>query len=90
MRDKDITKIADILFKKYSKLILTCSLNPRSMSADELLKLVRKGCPRDNAIVTTGVAEAIEKAKELVGENGIILVTGSLYLVGEVKKILNN
>ena len=36
------------------------------------------------------VEKALAKGNEITPENGLILITGSLYLVGEVKKILNN
>lgn len=35
------------------------------------------------------ISQAIEKAKEIVGE-GLILVTGSLYLIGEIQGFLKN
>ncbi len=90
MRDKNLTEIAQILFMKADKLIFTKPDNPRSMEMAELLKFVPKNFDRENVIVTETVADALNTAKKITNENELILVTGSLYLVGEVQKIMNN
>jgi dihydrofolate synthase/folylpolyglutamate synthase len=84
MQDKDVGEIAKILFPKAANLILTTPDNSRAMPADELLKFAGE---RDVHISETTSA-AIDLANGLVGD-GIILVTGSLYLVGEIKGIIN-
>ena len=38
------------------------------------------------AIITENVAEAIERAFDLAGENDMICAAGSLYLAGELKQ----
>ena len=44
----------------------------------------------DDVKLVKNVKDAISAAREVTPANGIILVTGSLYLVGEVKKLMNN
>ncbi|CAN5214909.1 folylpolyglutamate synthase/dihydrofolate synthase family protein [soil metagenome] len=90
MRDKDLTEIAEIIFPKADKLILTKSDNPRSMETLELVKFVPKNFNEENVIITGTVAKALEKVREVSSKNHLILITGSLYLVGEVQKILKN
>lgn len=84
MRDKDLTEIAEILFSKANKLILTKPENPRSMETAEIAEFARN----DSIYQTETVAEALKIAREVSSENDLILVTGSLYLVGEAQKIL--
>lgn len=89
MHDKDLTEIAEILFAKAAKLILTKPDNPRSMEAEEILKFV----PSDfqgEVFQTETVEEALKKAEEVSDENDLKLITGSLYLVGEAQKILKS
>ncbi len=90
MRDKDVAEIAGILFPKACNLILTKPENSRAMTAAEMSELVPMGFNLQNVIRTETVAEAIEKATEVRPVDGIILVTGSLYLIGEVKRILRS
>lgn len=87
MKDKDLSEIAEILFPKAENLILTKAANPRSMEVSELLKFVPKNFNMENVKVTETVEEAL-KIAPYFALRGLILVTGSLYLVGEVQKIL--
>ncbi len=89
MRDKNLSRIAAILFPKAEKLILTKADNPRSMETSELRQFVPDDF-KNEVFETETVAESLEKANELATENHLILVTGSLYLVGETQKILKN
>ncbi len=89
MRDKDLTEIGEILFPKAETLILTKPDNPRSMETSELIKFVPEKFDKEKVIVTEAVEEAL-KIAPLYSMKGIICVTGSLYLVGEAQKILNN
>lgn len=60
--------------------------NSRAMPAAEL---ATHTADMSNVHVADGIADALVVANTLVGD-GIILITGSLYLVGEAKKILQN
>ncbi len=89
MKDKDLNEIAGILFPKAEKLIFTKPDNPRSMEAPELLNFVPGNFNKENIFVTNTVEEALKKAIEISSGRDLICVTGSLYLVGEVQKILS-
>jgi dihydrofolate synthase/folylpolyglutamate synthase len=86
MNDKDVRDIGDILFPKADVLILTQPENSRALSAREITAVANS----DRILETESVAEALQKAAEVSKPDSIILVTGSLYLIGEAKKILNN
>jgi len=83
MEDKDVGEIANILFPLAEKVILTRPDNSRAMSVERLAAFAD-----DDALITADVAEAVAVAKRITPEDGLILVTGSLYLVGEVKKLI--
>jgi dihydrofolate synthase / folylpolyglutamate synthase len=85
MRDKNLSEIAGILFPKAEKLIFTSPDNPRSIKAKDLLEFLPEDFPREKVFVTETVADALKIAAQISNENNLICVTGSLYLIGEVK-----
>lgn len=88
MKDKAITDIAEILFPVADKVILTTPKNLRAVAAGELEAMISDRVDSDKIFKTSSVAEALVKAKELSQDDSIILITGSLYLVGEAQKLL--
>jgi len=88
MRDKDLAEIAGILFPKAEFLIFTKPDNPRSVGTVDLKDFLPENFNLQNVFETETVADAIEKAKEISPDKNLILITGSLYLVGEAQKIL--
>jgi dihydrofolate synthase / folylpolyglutamate synthase len=83
MRDKQVADIAELLFPLADDLILTKVDSPRSFTADEL----RNATSFDNAALTDSVDDAIKQA-EAITNDSLIVITGSLYLVGEAKRVL--
>lgn len=82
MRDKDVGAITRILFPAAANLILTKPNNPRALGARGLLRFSSD----KNVHVTRTAEESIRLADDIA--SGLILVTGSLYLVGEARKLL--
>jgi dihydrofolate synthase / folylpolyglutamate synthase len=89
VRDKNLAEIAEILFPKAENLIFTRADNPRSVEAKELKRFLPTDFDERKVCQTQTVEEALEIARE-ISKNNLICVTGSLYLVGEAQKILNN
>ncbi len=90
MRDKDLEEIGALLFPKARNLIFTRAENPRSFAADELIKFLPANYDAKNVFQTANVEAALSLAKKKSGAETLICVTGSLYLVGEARKLLNN
>jgi dihydrofolate synthase/folylpolyglutamate synthase len=88
MREKDTTTILSILAPLAERIIFTQPSNTRSLSYDDLLDQLPHDVTRERTFATDAVVNAIEIAETVTPADGVILVTGSLYLVGEVKKIL--
>ncbi|HEX3282761.1 MAG TPA: folylpolyglutamate synthase/dihydrofolate synthase family protein [Pyrinomonadaceae bacterium] len=88
MRDKNLVEMAAILFPAAARLVLTQADNPRSASAEELEEIAR-AMNVPNFFVTRSISEALTKANEVTSPPGLICVTGSLYLLGEAKALLN-
>jgi dihydrofolate synthase/folylpolyglutamate synthase len=86
MRDKAIQEIAEILFPLAEKVIATHAENPRSAAPEE----IRDAAARTGAeieIVPT-VREAVARAGRVAPANGVIVITGSIYVVGEAVQAL--
>jgi dihydrofolate synthase / folylpolyglutamate synthase len=88
MKDKKLEEIAAILFPLADHLILTQPDNPRSAGVDDMLRLAAKFSTNEKIIATSSVSEALDKAREITPARGLICVTGSLYLLGEMKTII--
>jgi dihydrofolate synthase/folylpolyglutamate synthase len=89
MRGKAVEEMARELFPKVETLILTRAENSRSVEVEEIERLVPPDFDKSNIIRTDTVAEALAIAPNH-SYHGLILITGSLYLVGEAKRILNS
>lgn len=89
MKDKEPAEMAAELFPNARRVILTRPENSRSMTVDELAAQIPAEF-EEKVMGSENAADALRIAREHSGESDVILITGSLYLVGEVKKILNN
>jgi dihydrofolate synthase/folylpolyglutamate synthase len=79
--DKDVRDVLAILGETASAFVLTQVDNPRAMEAAKLEAL---SPPNVETIVIEDSIEALKYAVTTAGNDGLVLATGSLYLVGEV------
>jgi dihydrofolate synthase/folylpolyglutamate synthase len=89
MRDKDLAGIGALLFPAARKIILTRPDSPRAADRDTLERAVPPSVPPSAIYFAPTVTEAIACARETTPTNGLICITGSLYLIGEAKEVLN-
>jgi dihydrofolate synthase/folylpolyglutamate synthase len=82
MRDKAISEMTEILFPLAERVIATQPENPRAASPEE----IRRAAERTGAEVETveGVKLALDRARVLANGKAVVVITGSIYLVGEV------
>jgi dihydrofolate synthase/folylpolyglutamate synthase len=86
MRDKAISEIADIIFPLADCVIATHAENPRAASPQQIAEL---GAHTHTEILQAkSVPEALDRACTLAGIKGVIVITGSIYIVGEALGIL--
>jgi len=86
MRDKAISEMTEILFPLAERVIVTRPENPRSASPDE----IRQAGSRTEAEIEAvdAVGAALSRARQIAGPNSVLVVTGSIYLVGEAMRVL--
>jgi dihydrofolate synthase/folylpolyglutamate synthase len=85
MRDKRLEQIAEELFPIADELILTPIRNPRAASTEALLEIAKRFAVHQPRIAASSV-EALELALDKTTKRGMVCVTGSLYLIGEVRE----
>ncbi|HEY0379186.1 MAG TPA: folylpolyglutamate synthase/dihydrofolate synthase family protein [Pyrinomonadaceae bacterium] len=88
MRDKALSEIAATLFPVANHLILTQPANPRAAALETLARLVPRDFDSSRITLAPSPAEAVSAARAGTPPAGIICVTGSLYLIGEVQRLL--
>jgi dihydrofolate synthase/folylpolyglutamate synthase len=82
MGDHNLRAVAETLFPLADLVILTRSRNPRATPPDHLLELTGDLCRQ--VATEEDPAAALQAARAAARPEDAILVTGSLYLVGEI------
>ena len=100
MKDKEYKKMLEEIAPLMDLVIITKPDMERALSPDVLKTLMQsselsKGTASTtqplnhlNVLYTQDVKSALEKAKDAAGDNDLILITGSLYTIGEAKQII--
>ena len=84
--DKDAEAIAAHLCPLAHRVITTASASPRALPADELQQIVFRHCPHSAAY--TPVSLAVQEALDQSRPSHVVVITGSLYVVGEAMRAL--
>jgi dihydrofolate synthase/folylpolyglutamate synthase len=88
MRDKAMREITEILFPITGHVIVTHANNPRSASPDEIRQAAARVAGSTDIEEAEDVATALGRARKVAGPGGPVVVTGSIYMVGEAMRIL--
>jgi dihydrofolate synthase/folylpolyglutamate synthase len=83
MRDKQYRTMLQSMDDCIDLAILTRPRTDRALDAAEM-----KNVPK-NSIVTTDTRSALKQAREIAGDHDVVVVTGSLYTVGEAKQVID-
>ena len=81
--DKDAAGMLAALLPHCSALVITSSRNPRALPPPTIESLARQldGPPTE---IVSSPQPALERARELVGADGVVLATGSIYLIADL------
>ena len=93
LRDKDVHAMLELLEPVLESVVCTTNHSPRALSAEELAARAIEVFGRDRVAVEPLLPDAIEAAVTLAdpGATAVaaaVLVTGSLYTVGEARTLL--
>jgi len=79
--DKDIRGVLDVLGNAASRFVCTRVDNPRAIRA---VDLAEQSPSNVETVVREDPVTALEHAVALAGSDGVVIATGSLYLVGDM------
>lgn len=88
MRDKQLEEMGRALFPAARHLVLTEPKNARAATVEELLRAVPVPPSSSTIALAPSSRDALAVARTHTEPGGLVCVTGSLYLVGEVKGLL--
>lgn len=84
VRDKSVDEIAGLLFPRAASVIVTAPRQPRALSADALAAMTCHLTTRIEIIFDP--TEALERAIAIAARDDVVFATGSLYLVGDLRR----
>jgi len=84
MKDKEYEKMLEELLPSVDEVIFTSSTNERALLPESMEKFAPK------AVIANDAARALKKVKSMSEENDVIIITGSLYLIGECMAIIDD
>jgi dihydrofolate synthase/folylpolyglutamate synthase len=88
VRDKSVDEIAGLLFPLTVSVIVTAPRQPRALSAEALAEMTQHLAPQMTVIGDP--REALERAISAAAPDDVVFATGSLYLVGDLRKWWNS
>ncbi len=86
MQDKAYREMAQILFPLFDLVVAAPVDSPRSASADDIVQAAAATGVR--AMAAKDGQEALERAWAETPHDGLVVVAGSVYLVGEVRPLI--
>ncbi len=85
--NKDIDSTIGELIPMADYLVLTRSAYPATVDPDELIDFARHAGFAGPIEAIADLSATIERAKELAGSGGLVCITGSMFIVGEVRTL---
>jgi dihydrofolate synthase/folylpolyglutamate synthase len=86
LKDKDVIGICRAIVPLARHIFLSAPQSDRSASAEMLYQMIQSNglAEESQMVIVPNLADAISQAKALASEKDLILVTGSLYTIGEI------
>ena len=88
MRDKAVDEVSGLLFPLAFEVIFTEPNNPRAISSAQLARMAGHHAARFSVI--PDAQQALESALAKAHAEDCVVVTGSLYLVGQIRQFCKN
>jgi dihydrofolate synthase/folylpolyglutamate synthase len=87
-KDKDVENICNRLAPLAKNCIVTKADNPRAMSTSDISAILEKYMARTQIAQARNVQEALNTVCKNAAPDDLIVVTGSLFIVGEAREFL--
>jgi dihydrofolate synthase / folylpolyglutamate synthase len=86
LRDKAIPDMTQILFPLFDRVVVTPVDSPRTASTEELLAAA--AATGGHAMAARNAEDALSQAWQATPSKGLVVVAGSVFLVGKVRSLL--
>lgn len=90
LQEKDVVGIVEALDPVVDHFVVTQSQSDRAISVSDLADAVATVAGPDRVDSRGTVGDAVERARELAGAEGGVIITGSITLIGEVREGLSD
>lgn len=87
LKDKDVSHMVELLAPMADEIVVTEVQMPRKMEAELLAEEIKKY--NKNVHIEKDIKKSIDKAIELATDRDLIVFGGSLYLIGEIRTLVN-
>ncbi|WP_066504479.1 bifunctional folylpolyglutamate synthase/dihydrofolate synthase [Abyssisolibacter fermentans] len=89
LKDKDVDGCIDLLVPLADEIVVTeAPLLPRAMKAEDLADKIIKYNKETH--IEKDIEKAVKKALEVANEDDLIIFSGSLYIIGDVRRIVKD
>lgn len=85
LKDKDVDSMIEAIAEIADVVIVTEVISPRAMDVMDLASKIKE--LNDNIIIEKDINKAINKTMEIADSEDLILFSGSIYLIGDVRKL---
>lgn len=87
-QDKDLNNILKEIVMDADSVIVTRSKNPRAATPEDLYQRIEKLCGKQPETMDN-IQDAIITAKQIASKEDLICITGSAYVAGEARQVLD-
>jgi dihydrofolate synthase / folylpolyglutamate synthase len=87
-KDKDVAGIGKHLIPLAKKCIVTRADNPRALPTADMVDRLKEFSAPALFVQTQSVSDALDAARQAAGKEDTIIITGSLFIVGEARQLL--
>lgn len=88
LADKEVEKMAEVIVKDAYKVIALTPMSTRAENASELKNIIDKY--NNNCVALKSYDEALKIVLEEAHKDDLILISGSLYMIGDMRKKIRN
>lgn len=86
LKDKDVTAILRELIRPTDQVVVVAPLSERAGEPAEIAREIVAA----HVEIADSIKAGLERAKSIAGENRVICIAGSLYLIGAAREIIKN
>jgi len=83
LKNKDVRAIGEALCPLANQVIITRVNSPRALPPEQIWSKIKMYCSHQ-PVIEKNIESALRRAREIAKKRGLICITGSVYLVGEI------